>query len=96
VHIKGNDLNATYPSYKDLDAFIDLQRLRSLDIYVRERLIRRLQTAKDLAFCLMDATPTCRAPAWFTLRGLIARRITTISIGRHFGTLARRPKSSRN
>ena len=43
-------VRATYPSYKDMDPFIDVARLRSLDAYVRERLERRLQTAKDLAF----------------------------------------------
>jgi len=31
-----------YPSYIDLDPFIDVDRLRSLDTYVRERLVRRL------------------------------------------------------
>ncbi len=39
-----------YPSYKNLDPFIDVAWLRSLDGYVRERLERRLQAAKDLAF----------------------------------------------
>lgn len=43
-------LRATYPSYKNLDPFIDVSRLRSLDMYVRERLERRLRAAKDLAF----------------------------------------------
>lgn len=43
-------VTATYPSYQDMDPFIDVARLRSLDAYVRERLERRLQTAKDLAF----------------------------------------------
>jgi hypothetical protein len=40
----------TYPSYKDLDPFIDLARLRSLDDYVRNRIERRLAKAGDLAF----------------------------------------------
>ncbi len=39
-----------YPSYKDLDSFIDVERLKSLDHHVRERLQRRLATARDLAF----------------------------------------------
>ena len=39
-----------YPSYKDLDPFIDLDRLKSLDVYVRERIERRLTAAQDLAF----------------------------------------------
>jgi hypothetical protein len=43
-------LLARYPSYVDLDAFIDTARLRALDGYIRKRLERRLQEAKDLAF----------------------------------------------
>ena len=39
-----------YPSYKDLDRFIDVARLRALDGYIRERLERRLRQARDLAF----------------------------------------------
>ena len=39
-----------YPSYKDLDAFIDVARLRSLDRYIAERIERRLAAARDLAF----------------------------------------------
>lgn len=39
-----------YPSYKDLDAFIDVKWLRSLDRYVAERIERRLAKARDLAF----------------------------------------------
>ncbi|HEX8533424.1 MAG TPA: hypothetical protein VF662_04595 [Allosphingosinicella sp.] len=39
-----------YPSYKDLDPFIDVDRLRALDGYVAERIERRLQKARDLAF----------------------------------------------
>jgi hypothetical protein len=39
-----------YPSYKNLDPFIDVSRLRALDAYVRERLELRLRAAKDLAF----------------------------------------------
>jgi hypothetical protein len=41
---------ATYPCYVDLDPFIDVERLRALDRYVRERLERRLREAQDLAF----------------------------------------------
>jgi hypothetical protein len=40
----------TYPCYKDLDPFIDVAWLRSLDGYIRERLVRRLDRAKDLRF----------------------------------------------
>ena len=43
-------LLAQYPSYVDLDRFIDVDRLRALDLYVRARLEQRLQDAKDLAF----------------------------------------------
>jgi hypothetical protein len=39
-----------YPSYVDLDPFIDVARLKSLDRYIRERLERRLADARDLAF----------------------------------------------
>lgn len=39
-----------YPSYKDLDPFIDVERLRSLDDYVADRIERRLEKARDLAF----------------------------------------------
>ncbi|HLL31961.1 MAG TPA: hypothetical protein VK403_13285 [Allosphingosinicella sp.] len=39
-----------YPSYVDLDPYIDVERLRSLDLYVRERLERRLYRARDLQF----------------------------------------------
>lgn len=41
---------AIYPSYKDLDAFIDVPRLRALDGYLRERLERRLAVERDLPF----------------------------------------------
>ena len=41
---------ALYPCYKDLDSFIDVDRLRSLDGYIRERLVRRIEKARDLAF----------------------------------------------
>jgi len=39
-----------YPSYKDLDSFIDVGRLKALDGYVRERLERRIAAERDLAF----------------------------------------------
>ena len=44
------DRETLYPSYKDLDPFIDVERLRSLDSYVRTRIERRLAEARDLAF----------------------------------------------
>lgn len=43
-------VSAFYPSYKDLDPFIDTTRLKSLDPYIRERLERRLKAARDLHF----------------------------------------------
>jgi hypothetical protein len=39
-----------YPSYVDLDPFIDVARLRALDGYVRERLQQRIDRERDLAF----------------------------------------------
>jgi hypothetical protein len=41
---------ALYPSYCDLDAYIDVPRLKSLDGYVKERILRRLSAERDLAF----------------------------------------------
>ena len=42
--------SAIYPSYKDLDPHIDVGRLRSLDLYLKDRLERRIQRAQDLQF----------------------------------------------
>jgi hypothetical protein len=39
-----------YPTYKSLDEFIDVERLKSLDAYVAERLSRHLHLHNDLAF----------------------------------------------
>jgi hypothetical protein len=44
------DPRITYPSYKSFDEFIDVDRLRSLDGYITQRIKRRLQTANDLKF----------------------------------------------
>ncbi|HEX8063910.1 MAG TPA: hypothetical protein VF535_11920 [Allosphingosinicella sp.] len=41
---------AVYPSYVDLDPYIDVARLKSLDLYLRERLERRIERARDLQF----------------------------------------------
>jgi len=41
---------ARYPSYKDLDAFVDVDRLRALDDFITERLLQRLEASGDLAF----------------------------------------------
>jgi hypothetical protein len=42
--------HALYPTYVDLDSCIDVARLRSLDRYIRDRLERRLDRARDLQF----------------------------------------------
>ncbi|MFN2501704.1 MAG: hypothetical protein ABR530_06810 [Pyrinomonadaceae bacterium] len=39
-----------YPSYKSFDEFIDVERLRSLDGYLIQRIKRRLNTDDDLKF----------------------------------------------
>ena len=45
------DARITYPSYKSLDEFIDVDRLRSLDGYITQRIKRRLQMqTPDLKF----------------------------------------------
>jgi hypothetical protein len=41
---------ARYPSYVDLDPYIEVERLRSLDAYLRDRLERRIARARDLPF----------------------------------------------
>jgi hypothetical protein len=53
---------AHYPSYMDLDPFVDVAGLRALDGFLAERLMRRLDAADDLAFdtgpfLLGEATP---------------------------------------
>lgn len=53
---------ASYPSYKDLDPFIDVDRLKSLDGFITDRIERRLAAARDLQFytgpfLLDDKTP---------------------------------------
>jgi hypothetical protein len=44
------DSRITYPSYKSFDEFIDVDRLRSLDGYIKQRIKRRLDTKEDLKF----------------------------------------------
>jgi hypothetical protein len=41
---------ARYPSYMDLDPWIDVERLRALDGFLTERLMRRVEASGDLAF----------------------------------------------
>lgn len=52
-----------YPSYKDLDPFIDVARLKSLDGYIAERIERRIAAARDLAFYTGPFLLDDRAPA---------------------------------
>ncbi|HEX8640261.1 MAG TPA: hypothetical protein VF704_03795 [Allosphingosinicella sp.] len=40
----------TYPSYVDLDPFIDVERLKALDTCIKARLEDRLRVARDLQF----------------------------------------------
>lgn len=42
--------SARYPSYKDLDPFIDVERLKALDGFITEALRRRLAAAEDRRF----------------------------------------------
>lgn len=44
------DPRITYPSYKSLDAFIDVERLKSLDGYIVHRLKKRIAEAADRRF----------------------------------------------
>jgi len=40
----------SYPSYKSFDEFIDVERLRSLDGYIKQRIKRHIQVGTDLKF----------------------------------------------
>ncbi len=44
------DKRIVYPSYKSLDAFLDVERLRSLDGYIRNRIKRHLTEFDDMKF----------------------------------------------
>jgi hypothetical protein len=44
------DPRIRYPCYKSFDEFIDVERLKSLDGYVTERLRRRLAAERDIEF----------------------------------------------
>jgi hypothetical protein len=39
-----------YPSYMNLDPWIDIERLKALDGFITDRLMRRLRASRDLAF----------------------------------------------
>jgi len=43
-------ISARYPSYKNIDPFIDVERLRALDGFITERLRCRLAAAEDRQF----------------------------------------------
>jgi hypothetical protein len=43
-------ISAHYPSYKNIDPFIDVERLRALDGFITERLQSRLAAAQDRQF----------------------------------------------
>lgn len=51
---------ASYPCYKDLDPFTDVERLKSLDEFLTERIEARLAKARDIKFYtgpfLLDAS----------------------------------------
>src|SRR5687767_13998083 len=44
------DPRVRYPSYKSFDEYIDVERLRALDGYIRQRIRRRLADQTDLQF----------------------------------------------
>src|SRR5215216_5111027 len=44
------NLSLRYPSYKPLDGFIDVERLKSLDDYITQRIKKHLEFHHDLAF----------------------------------------------
>ncbi|HEU0066975.1 MAG TPA: hypothetical protein VFQ57_07020 [Sphingomonas sp.] len=43
-------IEARYPSYKDLDVFIDVERLTGLDAFIAERLRQRVAASEDRRF----------------------------------------------
>ena len=44
------DPRVSYPSYKSFDEFIDVERLKSLDGYITQKIKRRLQAKEDYKF----------------------------------------------
>ncbi|HEV2880096.1 MAG TPA: hypothetical protein VGX24_02220 [Pyrinomonadaceae bacterium] len=44
------DSRITYPCYKSFDEFIDVERLKSLDGYITERIKQHIQAQKDIQF----------------------------------------------
>jgi hypothetical protein len=56
------DAQITYPCYKSFDEFIDVERLKSLDGYITERIKQHIQAQKDIPFYtgpyrLKDSSP---------------------------------------
>jgi hypothetical protein len=56
------DRRVTYPCYKSFDEFIDVERLKSLDGYISERIRQRLKAQNDIQFYtgpyrLKDSSP---------------------------------------
>jgi hypothetical protein len=56
------DARITYPCYKSFDEFIDVERLKSLDGYIADRIKQHIETQKEIQFYtgpfrLKDATP---------------------------------------
>jgi hypothetical protein len=52
------DPRITYPCYKSLDEYIDVDRLKSLDGYLKERITRDLQGQKPMQFDTGDLKST--------------------------------------
>lgn len=50
AHESALDTRIKYPCYKSFDEFIDIERLKSLDSYISERIQRRIGTENDLKF----------------------------------------------
>jgi hypothetical protein len=46
----GTDPRITYPCYKSFDEFIDVERLKSLDGYITERVKQRIHAQRDIHF----------------------------------------------
>src|SRR4028119_306730 len=56
------DPQVAYPCYKSFDEFIDVERLKSLDGYITERIRQHIQAQKDIQFYtgpfrLKDSSP---------------------------------------
>ena len=56
------DPRITYPSYKSFDEFIDVERLKSLDGYISERVKEHIRTRQDILFDTGLATLNRKSP----------------------------------